>query len=149
MTVLTTFAANSSAADARDTLNQMLADIAALKDDNGGGTTPPPSGVLYDQTSKDSGYHDLGADGGTMDFVLNDAAFKAWFISDTDGVPGAYVEFSVNGRYNGKYNSATQSDQLIEAVLKAVEPCPASDLDTVFAADSTARQLAREWLSRR
>ena len=43
----------------------------------------------------------------------------------------------------------TEIPQLIEAVLKAVEPCPASDLDTVFAADSTARQLAREWLSRR
>jgi 1-deoxy-D-xylulose-5-phosphate reductoisomerase len=43
----------------------------------------------------------------------------------------------------------TEIPQLIEAVLKAVEPCPASDLDTVFAADSTARRLAREWLSRR
>ncbi|OYV03304.1 MAG: hypothetical protein CFE26_21355 [Verrucomicrobiales bacterium VVV1] len=40
-------------------------------------------------------------------------------------------------------------DELIEAVLAAVEPCPASDLAAVFAADSTARQLAREWLSRR
>ncbi|MGE6319522.1 1-deoxy-D-xylulose-5-phosphate reductoisomerase [Pseudomonas oryzihabitans] len=43
----------------------------------------------------------------------------------------------------------TEIPRLIEAVLKAVEPCPASDLDAVFAADSTARQLAREWLSRR
>jgi len=43
----------------------------------------------------------------------------------------------------------TEIPRLIEAVLKAVEPCPASDLDAVFAADSAARQLAREWLSRR
>lgn len=43
----------------------------------------------------------------------------------------------------------TEIPRLIEAVLKAVEPCPASDLDAVFAADSTARQLAQEWLSRR
>ncbi|WP_273808735.1 MULTISPECIES: 1-deoxy-D-xylulose-5-phosphate reductoisomerase [unclassified Pseudomonas] len=43
----------------------------------------------------------------------------------------------------------TEIPLLIESVLKAVEPCAATDLDAVFAADSTARQLAREWLSRR
>jgi len=43
----------------------------------------------------------------------------------------------------------TEIPLLIEAVLKAVEACPAADLDAVFAADATARQLAREWLARR
>ncbi|WP_158892261.1 MULTISPECIES: 1-deoxy-D-xylulose-5-phosphate reductoisomerase [unclassified Pseudomonas] len=43
----------------------------------------------------------------------------------------------------------TEIPLLIESVLKAVEPGAATDLDAVFAADSTARQLAREWLSRR
>jgi 1-deoxy-D-xylulose-5-phosphate reductoisomerase len=43
----------------------------------------------------------------------------------------------------------TEIPQLIESVLKGVEPCPATDLEMVFAADNTARQLAREWLSRR
>ncbi|HCL17167.1 MAG TPA: 1-deoxy-D-xylulose-5-phosphate reductoisomerase [Pseudomonas sp.] len=43
----------------------------------------------------------------------------------------------------------TEIPQLIESVLKGVEPCPAADLEAVFAADNTARQLAREWLSRR
>lgn len=43
----------------------------------------------------------------------------------------------------------TEIPQLIESVLKGVEPCPAADLEAVFAADNTARQLAQEWLSRR
>ena len=43
----------------------------------------------------------------------------------------------------------TEIPQLIEAVLKGVEPCPAADLEAVFAADNTARQLAQEWLSTR
>lgn len=43
----------------------------------------------------------------------------------------------------------TEIPLLIESVLKGVEPGAATDLAAVFAADNTARQLAREWLSRR
>jgi len=43
----------------------------------------------------------------------------------------------------------TEIPQLIESVLASAEPHPAKDLAAIFAADTTARQLAREWLSRR
>ncbi|KTT12107.1 1-deoxy-D-xylulose 5-phosphate reductoisomerase [Pseudomonas oryzihabitans] len=43
----------------------------------------------------------------------------------------------------------TEIPQLIESVLASAEPRPAKDLAAIFAADTTARQLAREWLARR
>ncbi len=43
----------------------------------------------------------------------------------------------------------TEIPQLIESVLQGTAPCPADNLEAVFAADATARRLAQAWLSSR
>jgi len=43
----------------------------------------------------------------------------------------------------------TEIPRLIESVLQSTAPCPADNLEAVFAADATARRLAQAWLSSR
>ncbi len=113
MTVLTTFPVDINAVDARDTLNQMLADIATLK--GAGGTTPPPSGsdVVYTGTIADTGFRQTDSARHKMEGTVSDTApFELWMASNATGSEALLFEAIGSGFWKLWDVAAGQKNQI-------------------------------------